>query len=114
MAFSELELMKIEKVVGTYCRDRVPAHHWDKLRMAYRVNGHDVVVFEVRPDWQDPTRTMEEPIAKFKFVRASGEWRLFWMRADLKWHKYEPFPASSRLEKLVEAVDQDRYCCFFG
>ena len=57
---------------------------------------------------------MEDPIAKFKFIRTAGEWRLYWMRADLKWHKYDPFPSSLLLEKLVEVVDQDRLCCFFG
>jgi hypothetical protein len=36
------------------------------------------------------------------------------MRADLKWHAYEPAPPSRDLAELVEVVDRDQYCAFFG
>jgi len=54
------------------------------------------------------------PVAKLKFARTAGEWRLFWVRKDLKWHLYEPFASSRRLERLVEEVDRDVFGCFFG
>lgn len=29
----------------------------------------------------------EAPVAKLKFICSGGKWRLYWMRADLKWHE---------------------------
>lgn len=64
MAFSEIELKKIDNVVGRMCRERVPAHIKNELELIYRVKGHDVTVLEKRPAWDDPGETMEIPVAK--------------------------------------------------
>ncbi|MHB9053527.1 MAG: DUF3024 domain-containing protein [Thermoleophilia bacterium] len=114
MAFSEIELKRIDSIVGVFCRERVPVQLWEKLRLDYRIKGHDVVMFEVRPDWQDTRQKIETPVAKFKFVRTVDEWRLFWMRADLRWHRYDICPPSPDLNDLVQEVDRDIYGCFFG
>jgi len=36
------------------------------------------------------------------------------MRADFKWHAYDPEAAPSDLESLVALVEDDRYGAFFG
>lgn len=54
MAFSELELKRIEQSVGEFCRKRSLAHLKDKLRLEYSVKGHEVVIFERRPKWNNP------------------------------------------------------------
>ncbi len=114
MAFSELELKKIDKLVGGMCQERIPAHIRNELELIYRVKGHDVTILEKRPDWQDPRITIEIPVAKLKYVRTKNEWRLYWQRRDLKWHCYDLSPSSRDLKELVEEVDNDPYCYFFG
>lgn len=114
MAFAEIELARIEKAVGGFCRRRVPPEVLDKLRLEYSVDRHDIEIYEVRPHWRNPGEEMQTPVAKIKFVRSANEWRLYWMRQDLKWHLYEPFGASRSLEELVDVVDKDELCCFFG
>ena len=37
-----------------------------------------------------------------------------WMRADLKWHRYEPCPTVPTIEDFIAAIDEDSYGCFFG
>src|ERR1035438_8225407 len=81
LAFSEIELKRIEGIVGPFCRRRSPVHVRDKLRTEYRVKGHDVLIVEARSVWDDPTQWMEHGIAKIRFNRKAGEWRLFWQRA---------------------------------
>lgn len=114
MAFSEIERKRIENTVGGMCQRRNRPEMHDKLRLEYSVDRHDVELYEVRPHWQDPTEELHTSCAKLKFVRTAGEWRLFWMRKDLRWHAYEPLPASRSLEELVAEVARDRYGCFFG
>jgi len=114
MVFAEIELARVDKSVGGLCRRRTRPEIRDQLRLEYSVQRHDVELFEVRPHWKDPGEELQTPIAKFRFVRTVNEWRLYWMRQDLKWHSYEPFPASPSLNELVDAVYRDEFCCFFG
>lgn len=114
MAFSELELKRIEQTVGEFCRGRSPAHLNDKLRLEYSVKGHEVVIFERRPKWDNPDQAIESPVAKLKFIRSANKWRLYWQRADLKWHEYPGQSSSERLGDLVQEINADPLACFFG
>ena len=40
-------------------------------------------------------------------------WKVFWKRADLKWHGYEPATVAT-IDDFLTVVDQDTYCCFWG
>ncbi len=114
MAFSEIELKRIEAVVGPLCGRRSPAHARHQVRTEYRVEGQDVLIVEVRVVWDDPSRWMDHGVAKLKFNRKAGEWRLFWQRASLRWESYEPLAAHRELSVLVEEIDRDPHRCFFG
>jgi len=35
---------------------------------------------------------VEEPIAKARYVKIRDVWKIYWMRADCKWHSYPPAP----------------------
>jgi hypothetical protein len=54
MAFSEIELYKIKKLVGSLCEKRSPAHIRDQLRVDYKIQNQDIIIFEIRPQWNDP------------------------------------------------------------
>ena len=114
MVFAEIDLARIEKIVGDFCQRRTPVHIRDKLRLEYSVKNQDVLIFEVRPRWNNPRETVESPIAKLRYVRTAKEWRLFWQRASLKWNLYEPFPSSPDLAVIIDVVERDEYGCFFG
>ena len=114
MVFAEIELARVDKAVGGMCRRRTKPEIRDQLRLEYSVKRHDIEIYEVRPHWRNPGEEMQTPVAKIKYVRSAEEWRLYWMRQDLKWHFYEPFGISSNLEELVDVVDKDEMCCFFG
>lgn len=114
MAFSELELKRIEGVLAPFCARRSPAHAHHQVRTEFHVEGHEVMIVEVRVVWNDPTKWTEQGVAKLKFNRKTGEWRLFWQQASLKWQAYEPVPGSRDFALLVGEVDRDPHGCFFG
>ena len=114
MAFSEIELKRIDNLVGEMCRNLTNPEFKDELSLEYKVQGHDVVVFEKRPGYGKHVGGMETDAAKIKYVRTKSEWRLYWMRQDLKWHGYEMLSSSKKLEDLVEEIEKDPFCCFFG
>jgi hypothetical protein len=114
LAFNEFDVKRIDKLVGGFCRRRTRPELADQLRLAYEIDGQSVVLFEERPDWRDPSKRMRSAVAKLRFVRTTGLWTLYWMRADLKWHAYRPAPPTSDLATLVAVVGRDEYCAFFG
>lgn len=114
MPFSELDLKRIEQTVGVFCGKRSPVHLKDKLCLTYTVKNHEVVIIERRPRWDNQTEWTELPVAKLKFIRTAAKWRLYWMRADMKWHEYPGLSSSNRLSDLVQEIDTDPLACFFG
>lgn len=115
MVFSEFEIRKYEKVVGQFIeKRRPPPHIRSQVDLAFRVEGQSVEIFEVRPAWREPEKKMEHPVAKATYVKTQRIWRVYWQRADLKWHCYEPKPEVGTIEDFIALVDKDEYGCFFG
>jgi len=115
MALSELQRKTAERVVGRFVESRrPPAHIRPKLDLGFRISGQSVEIFEVRPAFEAPKVKREHSVAKATFVKTQGVWRVYWQRADLKWHRYEPSPEVESLEQFVSLVAKDEYACFFG
>jgi hypothetical protein len=47
-------------------------------------------LFEIRPAFQSPKAKIEHGIAKATYVKSQDKRKVYWLRADLKWHRYEP------------------------
>ena len=115
MALNDIERKRIEKEVEVFVQKRRPAPHIRaQLDIGFRVSGQSVEIFEIRPRWKEPNVKMEHPVAKATFVRSQARWKIFWMRADLKWHGYQPLPAVRSIDQFLDAVDKDEYSCFWG
>jgi DUF3024 family protein len=115
MALNDIERKRVEKVVGAFVEMRRPAPPIrPKLDIGFRVSGQSVELFEVRPQWNRPNVKRESAFAKATFVRTQGIWKVFWKRADLKWHSYEPAPRVAAIEKFLAVVQEDEYGCFRG
>lgn len=115
MAFSEFEQKRYEKMMDGYiAENRPPASVRHEVDLSYRIKGQSIVIFEIRPFWDNPNKTVEEPVAKATFSQKQNIWKIYWQRSDLKWHRYDPEPLVETLEEFIEIVDEDDYACFFG
>jgi hypothetical protein len=114
VAFDDLELKRIDKTVGELCRRLTKPQYADQLRFVYEIAGHAVSIFEERPPWDGVGEWTRMGVARFRFACTRGEWQLYWMRRDLKWHRYEPEAATPDLASLVEVVEADKYGAFLG
>jgi hypothetical protein len=115
MAFSEFEIKKCEKAVKAFiAKHRPPAHIRKELDFSYRIENQSVEIFEVRPRWDNPTQIIEHSIAKATYVKTKGIWKIYWQRADLKWHHYSPHPEAKTIEDFLAVVEADENACFFG
>lgn len=115
MAVSEFEEKRIEKTMDAYLeKTRPPVHIRNELDIGYRIENHSVVLFEIRPAFRKPDQKIEHAIAKATYIKRAKEWRLYWMRADLKWHRYEPVPDVKDLGEFLRVIEEDAFGCFYG
>ena len=115
MAFSELERKRIEKTVDKFIQaHRPPPHIRNELDLGFRLQGQNVELFETRPAWDNPSQKMEYPVAKATYVKTQDLWKIYWMRADLKRHGYQPVPHVLNVDEFLAVVIEDKYACFFG
>ncbi len=115
MAFSEIEKKRIEKSVAVFlAKRRPPPPVRMQLDLGWRMSGQSVELQEIRPDWKKPEIIRHRSFAKATFLRAQGVWKIYWMRADLRWHSYEPSAEVQTLDDFLKVVDRDEYGCFFG
>jgi hypothetical protein len=115
MAVSEFEIKRIERELKKFLeKRRPPADIRNEVDLNYRMEGQSIIIFETRPNWRDPNIIVEMPIAKTTYVKTKNIWKIFWQRADMKWHSYQPAPIVKSIEEFTQVVDQDLHHCFFG
>lgn len=86
----------------------------NRLDIAYEIIGQSIILNEVRPRWNNPEEIFSSGYAKATYVKQKNIWKVFWKRADNKWHAYEPQPTVLQLDEFLKLVDQDKYACFKG
>jgi hypothetical protein len=69
---------------------------------------------EVRAHWKDKSKKLEHRIGKATDNKSKRNWKIFWQRADLKWHSYMPSPEVPSIEDFLAVVQSDEHGCFFG
>lgn len=115
MALTEQQIQEIDKAIQPLLEERRPPEELrNQLDVLYRIEGQSVVIYELRPHWDNPMEKELSEIAKATYVKTQNEWKLYWMRGDLKWHSYQPNPTVKEIKKLFEVLDEDEYGCFWG
>jgi len=115
MAISEFEIKRCEKAIEKFMvKHRPPVHIRNELDLGSRIKNQSVELFEIRPQWDNPSNKIEVPVAKATYVKNQKQWKVYWQRSDLKWHLYEPLPTVRTLEDFLNAVGEDQHHCFFG
>ena len=115
MAFNENQIQKIEQIVNPFIESIRPAPEIrQKMDISFRLENQSLLIFEIRPQFRYPDRVLESSIAKATYVKRTRLWKLYWMRADMKWHRYEPFPGAESLQEILDVIARDEYHCFWG
>ena len=115
MTLSEFDTKRCEKLVAAFIqRRRPPPHIRNEVDLAFRMLDQSVEIFEIRRHWRDESKVLEHAIATATYNKRKQNWRVFWQRADLKWHSYKPSPEVESIEDFLALVQKDEHGCFFG
>lgn len=85
-----------------------------QVDIGYSFDGKVVILYQIRPQWNDPKKMQHIEFVKIRHYKSRKEWNLYWMRASGKWELYEPFPKSTHLAKIIEIIKEDKHGCFYG
>ena len=115
MAFTEFESRVNETAIAAFmARRRPPEHIRPRLDLAYEQKGQVFEFFSIYPGLGAKKTLIHNPVARIRFIRTQDIWQLYWKRADMKWHLYEPSHQHTTLASALQTVDEDKYCCFWG
>jgi hypothetical protein len=86
----------------------------NQVDLNYEINDQSVILNEIRPAWNKPKEILTNGYAKATYVKSKNIWKVFWKRADNKWHSYTPKLTVKELEDFLILVDEDKHGCFKG
>ncbi|MBJ6724570.1 DUF3024 domain-containing protein [Geomesophilobacter sediminis] len=112
MALPELVKRSVETKLQRYCEQKVPSDV--PLRILYTLRGNSVTIIESRPHYCENDRWVEVPVAQFRFSPEQRLWSLYWADRNLRWHPYEGLDPDPKIETLLQEIDRDPTCIFWG
>jgi len=104
----------IESLENFLTRKRPPENFRHELDLAYSIEDQSIRIFEIRSRWNDPDIKIECNVAKATYIKSRNIWKVYWLKADLKWHKYEPKSEVKKIDEFIKLVEEDKYYCFWG
>ncbi|KAB1157678.1 DUF3024 domain-containing protein [Flavobacterium luteum] len=110
----ENQIEIIEVMEGFLINSRPPEEIRDQLDLNYRIENQCVIVFEIRPKWNNPTEKIECKIAKATYIQKDTTWAVFWFMSDMKWHGYKPNLKVKSLKEFIKVINEDKHGCFWG
>jgi hypothetical protein len=115
MALDVLQSVEIIETMENYIsKVRPKPEIRNLLDLSYEISEQSVVLNEVRPSWKNPSEIRSIGYAKATYVKTQNVWKVFWKRADLQWHAYDPMPTVKKLQDFLKLVDEDKHRCFKG
>ena len=105
-------LRLVERVLGGYCERICPPGARQTVVLGYRLDADRVTVHEIRTFCGVPGAHRHVDVAQLRYAR-SGQWRLFYADAAMRWRRYTPRPVGRSFVELLRAIDADPHGLFW-
>ncbi|HVA19929.1 MAG TPA: DUF3024 domain-containing protein [Solirubrobacteraceae bacterium] len=95
---------------------RLPPHALHQVRSELVLTRGAVTIVERRAPWREdygPEWT-SRGVACLRCTIKSGVWTLYWSDRNARWHRYDPIELTPDIRVLLEEVDRDPTCIFWG
>lgn len=99
-----------------FCEQRVPPHAPHQVRVEADISPTAVTIVELRAPWRShygPERTRGD-VARLRFVAKHKHWVLYWPDRNQKWHLCDLLKPSPDVLVLLDEIERDPTCIFWG
>ena len=105
-AVRKLDRAHVASAVQGFLEKRRPADPAVRANvdLGFRFYNQTIELFEIRPRWDKKPGKTEHAFAKAIYVKATGAWKVYWMRGNLEWQRYNP-PNAKSLGAFLKLVD---------
>ncbi|WP_209307461.1 DUF3024 domain-containing protein [Geodermatophilus sp. DF01-2] len=86
------------------------------MRIEAEVSGRDVTIVERWAPWcpDDGPEWTRFPVARLRYLRSRGVWRLYWRDRDERWHEHPELPFARDVRGLLHEIDDDPTALSWG
>jgi hypothetical protein len=102
--------------VRQWAHDKTPAEYRDQMRVEVDETPRGLTILECRPPWSEiiGAEWSRAPIARLIYSKQTGAWTLYYADRDDRFHRYPACGPSSSVTELLEEIDNDPTCIFWG
>lgn len=113
MPFDVLNAVDIIELMENFLqRIRPPEEIRKQLDINYRIENQSVYLFTIRPAPFERYEYRQFDYAKSTYDKKNDCWKIYWMKADLKWHSYSPAPTAKTLSEALKIIEANESGCF--
>ncbi len=108
----ELDANRVRK----WAHDKTPAEFRDEMRVEVDETPRGLTILECRPPWSEliGSEWSRAPIARLAYSKKAGEWTLYYADRNDRFQRYWECGPSSHVTELLEEIDSDPICTFWG
>jgi hypothetical protein len=114
MALDEFTRERTREMLDHYCRTEVPAHAQHQVRVTWRFWRDSVILYEERKLPWNPDCWSKMKIARMDFDAESKGWTLRAYDRNDRPFVYSELRPRSSLETVLQEIDEDPTCIFWG
>lgn len=103
-----------ERKLATYCCNCVPESEIDMSKIAFRIRGDYITLYEHSKSDFDPEEESDFKVAQFRYNQRKRTWSLYWADRREKWHQYDEVKPTRNIDDLLDEIDQDPGMVFWG
>jgi hypothetical protein len=112
IVISEHDVSEVQR----WADGKTPAEFRDQMRVEIERESSGLVVFECRAPWTDEAGAewTRMPIARLDYAEDRNEWVLYWVDSDDGFHRYDQLDPKNHVTGLLDEIDADPTCIFWG
>ncbi len=109
MAVPEKDLARIRRWCEAWVSDESP----ERVRLEEETDDKHVVLYKRHAPWRDGEKATTEIVARLRYSKKTGLWRLHWVDRAGKFHHYDKFPARD-VQSLLDFLSTTKDPVFWG
>ena len=108
----ELDANRVRK----WAHDKTPTEFRDEMRVEVDETPRGLTILECRPPWSEliGSEWTRSSIARLTYSKQAGEWTLYYADRNSRFQRYWECGPSAYVADLLEEIDADPTCIFWG
>lgn len=108
----ELDVARIRR----WAHDHTPPEFRHEMLVEVEETRRGLIIHDSRQPWDETygPEWIRTPFARLLYVQKRREWTLYWADRNSKFHRYELTAPTPHIGRLLDEIDADSTCIFWG